>query len=89
MADNNDRMRYRPYYDEGEHAHRVDGKNIEDRDELELQLRDGHWARVVYLRKEHTRRGATLSLLLARDWDATMTFNESMVLRWPEKSEAA
>ncbi|MCR9244562.1 MAG: hypothetical protein NXI31_05985 [bacterium] len=51
-------LRFQPTFDEGVGAHFVDGRAVRDGDALQLRVRDGHWARVIYLRKSHTRRGA-------------------------------
>ena len=76
------------HFDEGLQAHTLDGTVLENRAELHLELADGHWARVFYYRKEHTRRGATLVLMLAGDWEANMTFDSAMRLRWPKGAAA-
>ena len=78
-----------PHFDEGFHAHTLDGRTLTDGAELELQLADQHWARVLYYRKEYTTRGTTLTLMLAYDWEASMDFNMAMRLRWPEKAAEA
>lgn len=78
-----------PHFDDGLQAHTLDGRILTDGEELELQLADQHWARVVYYRKKHTTRGATLTLMLANDWEASVNFDIAMRLRWPEKTAEA
>ena len=79
-----DSINYQVAFDEGELAHCVEGRLLSDSEELELRLLDGHWARAIYNKKKHTKRGAELTLLLADGWEARTTLVPGMQLRWPE-----